>query len=110
MAKKKPDEKPRENIKREKFSQSLKVMLTQEEIADRADRAAFKVAAIQGKEADLKAVTQHHKGLIESDKAELSMLSKEVRDKSTYRQIDCEKQFDFNEGKVRVIRLDSGEL
>jgi hypothetical protein len=109
MAKKKPQP-PADNIRREKIAHSLRCQLAPEEIADRADRAAHKVADIAGKEAELKAVSTHHKGVIETVKAELSLLSKEVRDKSEYRTVECEQQFDFNEGKFREIRLDTGEI
>jgi hypothetical protein len=107
---KKPSAPPPDNIKREKFPQSLRVQLTPDEIADRADRAAHKVSVIAEKKAELKAVSTHQKGIIETVEAELSLLSKEVRDKSTYAQVECERQLDFNEGTYREIRLDTGEM
>jgi hypothetical protein len=109
MAKKK-EEHPADNIKRVKFTQSLKVPLTTDEIADRADRAAHLVASIQAKEDELKAVVKHHKSIIESEMVTLDLHSKEVRDKTTYRQVDCERQYDFNAGKYREIRNDTGEV
>lgn len=99
-----------DNIKRQKFTQSLKVPLTPDEIADRADRAAHLVSSIKRKEDELKAVVKHHKSIIESDMVQLDQFSKEVRDKNTYRQVDCERQFDFNAGKYRVVRTDTGEI
>lgn len=110
MAKKKSKEQAPENIKRERFQQSLRCQLTKDEIAERANRAGHKHASIYTKEAELKAVVKHHKGIIETEEAELALLLREVRDESTYRQIECERQFDFNEKMYREVRIDTGEI
>lgn len=94
----------------EKFSQNLKVTLTAQEIAQRADRAANLVAMIEEKDAEQKAAAKHAKGEIDQLAAELASLSNEVRTRATYRQVECERRFIYTQGVVTETRLDTFDL
>lgn len=108
MAKRKADHVPAP-AKVEKYTTSLKVKLTAEEVADRADRAAAVLADRDRKEDEQKAANKHAKSIIESLEAELRTLSGEVRNRSTYSQVACERRYDYALGLVTEIRLDTFE-
>jgi hypothetical protein len=42
--------------------------------------------------------------------AEIRTLSSEVREKSTYDMIECERRINFNTGRLTEVRLDTGEI
>lgn len=94
----------------EEYTTSLKVQLTIEEVADRADRAAALVADIAAKEADHKAAAKHQKSIIESLQADLCRLSGEVRNRSTYSPCICRREYDYDAGVLRETRMDTGEV
>lgn len=99
-----------EDVKIERFTRSLRVQLTPEEVADRADRAAAKLAERDDKESEQKAEAKRAKAVIEQVEAELRNLSNEVRTRSTYRNVDIERRFEYKRGRVVDIRLDTGEV
>lgn len=103
-------EKPIPDTKVQNFGQSLRVQLTPDEVADRADRAACKIAERDDHEAQAKAAQKHAKSTIEQYDAEIRNLSNEVRNRSTYRTVECERQYDYRAGMYREIRLDTGEV
>jgi hypothetical protein len=96
-------------VKVQKYEATLKVVLTPEEIADRADRAAQKVAERDSKEEDMKAAAKHAKAEIEKLDAEFRFLSNEVRTRSTYRPVECERRYDYRALRVLEMRTDTGE-
>jgi hypothetical protein len=99
-----------DNMKIEKYNASLKVPLTAEEIADRADRSAHKMKERDGKEEEQKAQAKHMKSIVESMDAEIRHLLGEVANKATYRQVECERQYLFNEVRYQEVRTDTGEI
>jgi hypothetical protein len=92
------------------FRQSLRVVLTPTEIAERADRAAQLLAERDGKESEAKAAAKDFKGQIENMDSELRRLSNEVRTRATYSMVDCERTYDYAAGRVRITRADTGEV
>ena len=96
-------------IRAEKFERKLRVILTREEIEERADRAAHLLGERDAKEELAKAAQKHAKSEIEEIEAQMRRISGEVRDKSTYREIKCERRFDFESKKVIEFRLDTDE-
>lgn len=94
----------------EKYNANLKCDLTPKEVADRADRAANLLADRDSKEEEMKAHQKHAKGVIETIDAEVRSLSGEVRSRSTYRQVECERRYDWDAGTYREVRLDTGEV
>lgn len=110
MAKRKNDGNGKaEDVKVEKYSTSLRVVLTPDEIADRADRAAQKLAERDSKEEEMKAAAKHAKGVIEMLEAELRQLSTEVRTRSTYAPVECERRYDYRAKTYTEVRLDTDE-
>lgn len=117
MARKKTEKKPVESkssslppVKIEQYMSNLKVILTKEEIADRADRAAGLLQDRDTKEEEQKARAKAEKAVIESIESELRRVSNEVRTKATYQDVQCERRYVYDEGKVQEWRLDTGEM
>lgn len=94
----------------EKYNANLKCELSPKEVADRADRAANLLADRDSKEEEMKAAQKHARGIIETIDAEVRALSGEVRSKATYRQVECERRYDWDAGTYREVRVDTGEV
>jgi hypothetical protein len=95
------------NVKIERFARTLRVELTPEEVARRADRCAHVVAEREGKVEEAKTATAHIKARIKELDAELRSLSNEVRDKAKYTEVDCERRYNYRLGTIAVVRLDT---
>lgn len=93
----------------ETYQTSLKVELTPEQVADRADRAAQMIAERDAKEEEHKAAAKHSKSVIEALDAEIRRLSNEVRTRSTYASVECERRFNYATGLLTESRTDTGE-
>lgn len=98
-----------DGVKTEKLEKQLPVKLTEKEVAERADRAAHLFAECDAKEQAMKAAQKAAKAEIESLEAEHRRLSNEVRDKVTYRLVECEKNYYFRLNKVETTRMDTCE-
>lgn len=94
----------------EKYVSSLKCELTPEEIAQRANQCANIVSEIDAAEADAKAAAKHAKAAIEEQHALLRRLSQEVASGTTYRPIECERRFIYEESMVKEFRGDTSAL
>lgn len=115
MAKKKngaaePEKTEEQPVKVEGFIRELRVQLKTDEIAERADRAAQLLAERDSKEEEQRAAAKHAKSVIESMEAELRRLSNEVRTKATYREVQCERRYDYRVGKIIEVRKDTDEV
>lgn len=117
MARKKTDKKAADGkssslppMKIEQYMSNLKVILTKEEIADRADRAAGLLQDRDTKEEEQKARAKAEKAAIESIESELRRVSNEVRTKATYQDVQCERRYVYEKSKVQEWRLDTGEM
>lgn len=111
MPRKKPSDPPEpEDTKTEDFTTSLKMQLSTEDIAERADRCAQLVAKRDEKVEQDKAAAKHNKSIVESMEAEIRTLSNEVRTKATYKQVECERRFNYITGRVSEVRNDTGEI
>jgi hypothetical protein len=109
QAAKKTDEDNTDKVKTERFSRSLRITLTAEEVAERADRAAHVLGQRDQKEDDRKAANTAAKSQIEELEAELRRISSEVRDKATYGPVECERRYDYRLGRVVEVRTDTDE-
>ncbi len=96
--------------KTERFTQTLRVQLTTEQIAERASQAAHKLQERDNRENEMKAAVKSMKAVIEELEATLRLLSGEVRDGCTFSSVECERAFDYAKGKVIEIRLDTYEV
>ncbi len=96
-------------VKIERFSQNLAVALKPAEIAERADRAAHLLADRDHLEAQFDEERKLQKNRVSSLETEMRRLSQEVREKLTYRDVECERRFDYASATVRDVRTDTGE-
>lgn len=102
-------EKTDPDVRTEPYTTTLRISLTPEEIADRADRAAGLIEDRDRKEEEQKAATKHAKSIIEAIDAEIRKLSNEVRTRSTYGPVECERRLCYKARTLVEIRLDTGE-
>lgn len=111
---KKPKSEPKSSslppMKVEPYTSHLKVILTKEEIADRADQAAGLLEDRDNKEREQKDHAKAEKAVIDSIETELRRVSGEVRTKATWRDVQCERRYAYDKGKVQEWRLDTGEM
>lgn len=105
----KDDKKELPPVKIERFTQNLAVALRPAEIAERADRAAHLLADRDHLEAEFDEERKHQKAQIQKLETEMRRLSSEVREKVTYRDVDCERRFIYADKLVRDVRSDTGE-
>lgn len=117
MSKRRAEKKPADGkssslppMKIEQYMSNLKVILTKEEIADRADRAAGLLQDRDTKEEEQKARAKAEKAVIDSIESELRRVSNEVRTKATYQDVQCERRYVYEKSKVQEWRLDTGEM
>lgn len=97
-------------MKIEQYVSNLKVILTKEEIADRADRAAGLLQDRDDKEREQKDHAKAEKAVIDSIETELRRVSNEVRTKATWQDVQCERRYLYDKSKVQEWRLDTGEM
>jgi len=102
---KKPDE-----TKVEQLTRMLRVVLTRDEVEERADRAAHLLSERDAKQEMAKAAAKQMKSEIEALEAQLREVSTQVRDKACYRETVCERVFNYTAATVTVRRLDTHEV
>lgn len=94
----------------QRYTTNLKVQLTPAQIADRSDRAAQAMADRDAKEEEMKAAQKHAKSVIEELDGAIRKLLGEVRSKSTYQPVECERRYLYEKRVVQDVRLDTGEV
>lgn len=97
------------SIERKKYTDIQRVRLTDEELIERAQEQSRTLQTIEEMENDLKTKAQHAKAAIAEREADVKRLAVEIRDRATYRPVDCERIFDYRRGLVIEVRLDTGE-
>lgn len=98
------------NDRAEKHTKTLKCVLSDEEVAKRADHMANLIGTIKSKEEHAKAAQKQAKSEIDRDISTLNILSDQVASHSEYRMVECERRFDRNECRVVETRLDTNEI
>jgi hypothetical protein len=96
-------------VKVENFERNLRVALSTDELATRADRAAHLLKLRDDKEADVKAASAAGKAQIKEYESEMRRIQGEVRDRATYKPVACQRQFNYRMGSVVEMRLDTHE-
>ena len=107
MAKKEPKEVTK---KVRKYSTNLKVQLTDNEIIEAASAMAKSMDIVKSLEADLASLKSNFKAKIAEETARLEQYQGKVRNKSDYREVDCEETKDKKTKKITTVRLDTGEV
>lgn len=113
--KKKKDDKPKDGkkngrTKTVKDTKNLRCILSADEVAERADRMSHLLAEHDQKDAAQKAQAKHAKSQIEEIAAKIRHLGDEVRDKATYREVEIERTFDYEDKEVTERRLDTKDV
>lgn len=92
-----------------KFTRSLPVKLTEEELLARGDRAAYLDRREEELTAALNSAKSDYKHQIEAVIAERRALQERIRSKQEHREVECEQRMMYRLGKVIEIRIDTGE-
>lgn len=94
----------------ERWTETLRVDLTDEEVRARADDAArsYKDAAERSEE--LQAHSKEERGAIAKLQAEVGQALREVAERAAYRPVDVRKVRNDIGATMDTVRLDSGEL
>lgn len=98
------------DVKVEKFTRNLRVVLKNDEVVERAKRSAFLLGEIQQKESERDAAKKQANAQIEELSSEMHRLSLEVRDGAAYRDVQCTRHYVYRGGIVEERRTDTGEL
>lgn len=109
-AKKKKTSGRAEDIKREPFRQKLPVTLKPAELADRAQRAAHLIQDHDAKAEAFKAQAKENKVALDRIATEMRDTSRVVREGKEYRDVVCERIYNWTDGSVRDVRCDTGEV
>jgi hypothetical protein len=108
-AKKKQEKQKEEDVKVENFRRHLAVVLTDDEVADRAQRSAQLLKERDHRELEFKEQAKANKQVIARMDGDLRELAAEVRERKTYQDVNCERRFNWTKGTVIEIRTDTGE-
>jgi hypothetical protein len=102
---KKNEKAPPVRVQRE--TKHLKCELTVDEYQDRTQQAAQAWVEKSRLEEQLKSVKDDFKGKISTYEAQHAALQSEILNRCTYRDVDCERVFDYAKKVVYLIRLDT---
>ena len=108
MAKK--DEKKLPTNKEVEQTKTLKCLLTNEEQKQAAQALAANLDDLQRLENDLEAVKKNFKSQIAELEGSIGVNKGLVRDGWDYRKVNCVKFLNYKDGKVTVVRKDTGEF
>lgn len=97
-------------VKIVRITRSLRCLLSDEEKAQRAERAAHLVARIESMRDEAKAEAGQRKAQIQQAEADLKAVSGEYRNGAVFRDVECEERFIYRLGKVETVRMDWEEL
>jgi len=93
-----------------RFTETLAVQLTVEEIAAYADMAARIAADADAREEGRASQNKAERDGIELMQGQVRDYLRRVREKRDYRPVDCEETMDWARNAVRVFRTDTEEL
>jgi hypothetical protein len=96
-------------VRVENFREKLKCKLTAFELAEKSDRAAHLGGQIAQATASMKATQARLAGKIKQLQSERSKLDSDIRDKTEYRYVDCQRVYDYRLQQVREVRTDTGD-
>ncbi len=94
----------------DKTTRFLKYAFDEEEKKVLANEMALAVLSKDAAEDELVAVRAQISSRVKEAQGKLSSVAEKLRSGYEYRQIDCEIEKDFVAGKVRITRIDTGEI
>ena len=89
------------------WEETLRCNLSMEEVADRADLCARRLADREQVENDLKAYAAGARANIKELKAEIDSLGRAVREHAEYRSVFCHEEEAFERNAIVTIRNDT---
>ncbi len=98
------------SLKTEQFTSNLRCPITNEEALERLDQAARLTTTIKELEQTAKAEAAARKSQAASLIAQHDQLEKEASQRAVFRDVDCERVFDYSLGIVFERRLDTLEV
>jgi hypothetical protein len=102
------ERKPR--VRTEPFMQPLRVALTKEEVADRHERLTHLMGEKSKRQAAIATERAEQRAELKKMSGEIDSLAAEAREKSVEREVQCERRFLYDEGKLQEVRLDTGAV
>ncbi|MCK5236445.1 MAG: hypothetical protein KAR06_05600 [Deltaproteobacteria bacterium] len=93
-----------------KLNKVLPVKLTQEEVLHYSKELAKETQDLEEIEKRKKDVMADFGSQILKHKSEVGVLSRKISTGEEYRDIECEWNFDWKDGRKRLYRTDTGEL
>lgn len=93
-----------------KDTRHLKVILTPEELEQRADLSSHIWAEHCATETEAKTIASNFKSKVAELRGKHDTLQREIRDKCTYKDVECEIEFNYETRKVTVRRGDTGAI
>lgn len=97
------------NIRVEKVTKNLPCKLTEAELKDFGRKLAVKcedIAAEESRQKDQKSEMKARLDGMESERAQLAIV---VRRQEEQRDVECTETFDYELGKVTIVRTDTGD-
>jgi hypothetical protein len=104
------DEKKPDDIKRDPFRQKLTVALTATEIAEHAQRAAHLLQDHDARAEEFKEQARENKLTLDRLTSEMRDHARAVREGREFRDVACERVYNWTVGSVQDVRLDTGEV
>lgn len=98
-----------EKRKPERFKQHLMCDLTDAELLDRAIKMSENMRTVEGIKLEASERATTYKKEIGGLEVKVSALRKQVLDRKESRYVECERQYNYQQGLVEVFRLDTGE-
>jgi hypothetical protein len=99
----------KDKIATKQRTEFLKCELTTEEVASAANDLAKLLDDKQAIEAGLASVKADFKAKLEKCDADIKVKQRLVRDKSEYRNIECDVEYNYSTTTVKIIRKDTKE-
>ena len=97
-------------IHEERFTRSLPVRFTADELRGKADELADKFTKSNKLEEEKKQVGADYKARLDTLGAEMKQLSRHISEKCEYQQVECQAYLDYPEiGKKTIYRTDTGD-
>ena len=96
-----------------RFNRILPVPLTDGEIRIKAEELSGTEIVVEECEeviVDIKVDLKCQQDVIKSHRTSMRKLAHQIQEKSEERCVDCVNHFDFAEGKVGTVRVDTGEV
>jgi hypothetical protein len=92
------------------FDSTQKCVLTDKELQEKGAELADAIDEGKRVEAEFAEVKQQFKGKIDGAAGRATGLASTIRAKAEYRSVKCARIFMFDEGVVREMRQDTGEI